>query len=95
MRRVTVGGGIGYAVHARGYNTFNLADPKQPLLIASTNTSQFGWKEIVLNGAGLALAAAGPSSTHDGRHDISLYDVSDPTKTELAKPPVAVKPARP
>src|SRR6185295_11627292 len=44
--------------------------------------SQFGWRQIVPNGSGLGLAAVGPNSTDDGPHDVSLYDLSDPTQTE-------------
>ena len=82
-KRLFVGNGIAYAVHTRGYNTFNLANPALPVLIQAGNTAQFGWKQIVPNGSGLGLAAVGPNSTDDGPHDIALYDLSDPKKTDV------------
>ncbi len=81
--RLFVGGGIAYATHTQGYNTFNLSNPAQPTLIAAGSTSQFGWKQIVPNGSGLGVAAVGQNSTDDGPHDISLYDVSNPSNTNV------------
>jgi hypothetical protein len=80
--RLFVGGGIAYATHTAGYNTFSLAVPGQPALLDAGSTSQFGWKQIVANGSGLGLAAVSPNSTNDGPHHVSLYDVSDPTQTD-------------
>ncbi|MFN0067732.1 MAG: hypothetical protein ACKVYV_08870 [Limisphaerales bacterium] len=81
-RRLFVGGGVAYAVHARGYNTFSLAQPTAPVLIAAGQTAQFGWKQIVLNGTGLGLAAVSPNSTLDGPHNVSLYNTADPAVTD-------------
>ncbi|MEO8428278.1 MAG: Ig-like domain-containing protein, partial [Verrucomicrobiota bacterium] len=82
-RRLFVGGGIAYAIHNKGYNTFGLGDPSNPALIKSSNTAQFGWKQIVPNGSGLGLAAVGPNLIDDGPHDISLYDLSRPSNTDV------------
>lgn len=79
--RLFVGGGIVYAVHTTGYNTFSLENLDAPMLIVAGNTAQFGWKQLVANGSGLGIAAVGPNSTDDGLHDISLYDIHDPTRT--------------
>src|SRR6185503_935778 len=51
-------------------------------LIAAGTTAQFGWRQLVPNGSGLGVAAVGPNATNDGPHDVSLYDVGDPTKTD-------------
>lgn len=80
--RLFAGGGIVYATHTAGYNTFSLADPAHPALIAGGSTPQLGWKQIVANGSGLGFAAVGPNSTDDGPHNVSLYDTSDPTQTD-------------
>lgn len=80
-RRLFVGGGIAYAVHSRGYNTFSLNNPIQPTLIASGNTTQWNWKQIASNGSGLGMAVWGLNASDDGTNDVSLYDVSDPTQT--------------
>jgi len=92
--RLFVGDDIANAVHQRGYNTIDVTDPDNPLVITVTNSSQFGWKQIVLNGSGLGVAAVSPNSTFDGPHNISLYDVTDPAVTdafiaEFATPGVA------
>jgi hypothetical protein len=81
-QRLFVGGGIAYTVHGSGYNTFNLTNPTQPVLIATGSTGQFSWKQIVANGSGLGVAAVGANPRNDGTHDISLYDVRDPTMTD-------------
>jgi streptogramin lyase len=93
-RRLFVDGSIAYAVHGKGYNTFGLADANTPVLLASSNTSQFGWKNIVLASADLGLATVGNNASFDGPHNVSLYDTSNPTLTnqyitELQTPGVA------
>jgi hypothetical protein len=75
--RLFVGGGLAYAVHATGYNTFDLSDPAHPALISQGNTTQLGWKQIVSNGSGLGVAAVGANFL--GPIDVSLYDLSSPT----------------
>ena len=79
--RLFVGGDLAYVTHSKGYNTFSLTNPALPAILATTNTAQFGWKQIVPNGSGLALAADGPNSTleNPADHSVSLYDVSNPT----------------
>ena len=76
--RLSVGDGFALSTWARGYNTFDLSDPAQPLLLAMGTTGQFGWKQIVPNGSGLGLAAVSPNSSSDGPHHVYLYDLSDP-----------------
>ncbi len=81
--RLFVGGGIAHAVHLRGTNTIDVRDPRHPVLIKATTTTQFGWKQIVLNGSGLGVAAVSPNLAFDGPHNVSLYDTRDPAKTDL------------
>ena len=93
-KRLFVGGDIAYAVHGKGYNTFDVADPTRPALLRSRNTPQFGWKHIVLNGSGLGVAATSPNTGFGGPHHISLYDVRDPSSdvqfvTQIPTPGVA------
>ena len=78
-RHLFVGGGIAYALHFDGYNTFSLADPAQPSLITAGQTGQRGWKALVANGSGLGVAAV--SIAPDEAGDINLYDLSDPAQT--------------
>jgi hypothetical protein len=88
--RLVVGGGIAYVTHSRGYNTFDVANPAQPILIAASNTGQSGWQQIVPNGSGIGIAAVGLTEPND----VSLYDTSDPLQTdrfltEIATPGIA------
>jgi uncharacterized repeat protein (TIGR01451 family) len=78
--RLFVGGDRAYVTHGRGYDTFDLTTPTHPVLIAAGTTTQVGWRQIVLNGSGLGIAAVGNNAS-DGDHSISLYDTSNPTKT--------------
>ncbi len=92
--RLFVGGTTAYAVHNRGYNTLDVRDPAAPRLITHRPLPQFGWKQIVLNGAGLGIATVSPNMAFDGPHHVSLYDVRDPAVTdaflaEFATPGVA------
>jgi hypothetical protein len=75
--RIFVGGGVAYTVHSTGYNTLDVSNPAEPVLITHGNTTQFGWKQIVANGSGLGIAAVGLNSTDDGAHDIFSYDLTD------------------
>ena len=70
-----------YAAHTRGYNVLSITNPALPVLAANVDTAQFGWKQLVVNGSGLGIAAVGLNSTSDGPHDISLYDFNIPTAT--------------
>ena len=81
--RLFVGGGVAYAVHGKGTNTVDLSDPLHPTLIQATSTPQFGWKQLVLNGSGLALGAVSPNQAFDGPHNVDLYDARDPSRTDL------------
>lgn len=80
--RLAVGGGLGYATHTSGFNVFSLVDPLKPVLLHQRRTSQFGWKQIVPNGSGLGVAAVGPNASDDGSHDVSLYDLRNPSATD-------------
>jgi hypothetical protein len=80
-RRLFVGGGIAYAVHGRGYNTFDLTRPPRPVLIRAGSTGQIGWRHLVLNGSGLGVAAVAVNSNSLG--DAWLYDVRDPQQTDV------------
>lgn len=76
--RLFVGGGVAFAVHTSGFNTFDLANPNTPVLNQAGGTNQFGWKQIVANGSGVGVAAMSPNSTGDGPHHVHLYDLSSP-----------------
>ncbi len=82
--RLFAGDRVLYATYLSGYNIFNISSGDRPAFVRMVTTAQFGWKQIVGNGSGLALAAVGPNSTDDGPHDISLYNVGvDGTASEF------------
>ncbi|MGE3308462.1 MAG: Ig-like domain-containing protein [Limisphaerales bacterium] len=80
--RLFVGNNLAYAVHTKGYDTFDVANATAPKLITAGNTPQFGWKQIVLNGSGSGLAAFSPNQAFDGPHHLGLFDTSNPTVTD-------------
>ncbi len=73
--RLFAGGGLAYAVDTQGFAVFDLSTPDLPAPMARQDTAQFGWKQLVPTGTGVALAAVGANSTDDGNHDVSLYDL--------------------
>ncbi len=92
--RLFVGDDVAYALHRKGYNTIDVSDPDNPQMITVTNAPQFGWKQIVLNGSGLGVAAVSPNLAFDGPHNVSLYNVTDTAVTdafiaEFATPGIA------
>jgi hypothetical protein len=82
-RRLSIGGGLAYTVHAKGYNVLDLTDPARPSLIRPGNTTQFGWRDLVSNGSGIGLATVGPNAPDNDPRDVSLYDLSHTTDTNL------------
>jgi len=92
--RLFVAGGLAYHVNITGFNIIDVSDPENPVLLHSEVTGAFGWKNIVTNGNGLAIATTSPNSTFDGPHHVSVYDVSDsssspPFLAEFPTPGVA------
>ncbi len=79
--RLFAGGGVAYAVHGAGVNSFGLADPLHPALLTAGNTNQFGWQQVALNGSGLALAAVGPNSFLAPSVEVELHDYRNPGQT--------------
>ncbi len=73
--RLSPGQGQLYAAHTTGWNVLDLTNPLQPARAAEFTTGQFGFKQLVPAGSGLAVAAASPNSTSDGPHDIDLYSI--------------------
>lgn len=81
--RLFVGDDVAYVVHQRGYNTIDVNNPAVPVVIATGNTTQSGWKQMALNGSGLGVAAVGPNPGTTSVQDVSLYDTSDPAQTNV------------
>lgn len=77
--RVFAGGGVAYAAHLSGYNTFDVTNPSLPTPIHTGNTAFFGWQQIVANGSGLGIGAAGATSP---TRDVVVYDISNPANVD-------------
>jgi hypothetical protein len=75
-RRLFVGGGLAYAVHARGYNLIGLTNPNQPQFLKDVISAQLGWKQLVANGTGIGIAMVGQNRSDDGPHDVSMYNLN-------------------
>jgi hypothetical protein len=81
-RRLFVGGGVAYATSYPGYATIDVHNPAAPTLIANAvDGGPNSFKQIVLNGSGLGVAAVGVNPRFDGTHDIWLYDTRNPAVT--------------
>ncbi len=83
--RVFAAEGVAYTVHGKGYNTIDVSNPRSIALITASNTTMFGWKHLVLNGSGLGVVATSPNFAFDGPHNISTYDVSNPSLTDVPR----------
>lgn len=78
--RFFVGGGRAHVVHNTGYNVFDVSNTESaPVLIATQATAQRGWKQLVDTGSGIGVAAVSPNLSFDGPHNVSLYDLRDPS----------------
>lgn len=78
--RVFVGGGFAYVTHSNGYRVFDLTDPDNPVERTSANDTQIGWSQIVANGSGLGLAAAGPQL--NANNQVQIYNLADPSRND-------------
>lgn len=92
VRNVTAQGGIGagqrplrifvglnklITTFVNGINVFSISNPEAPTLDIRHSTAQQGWKQIVYNGSGRAVATVSQNSTNDGVHNVGLYDVGE------------------
>lgn len=81
FRRLFVGGGFAYTTAAPGYDVFDVPDPAMILMVGSvTLGGPDSFKQIVLNGSGLGVAAVAPNPDNFS-HDVWVYDVSNPMVT--------------
>jgi hypothetical protein len=78
--RLFVGGGFAYVTHTDGYRVFDLADPDAPVERTSASDTQIGWSQLVANGSGLGLAAAGPQANNNSQ--VQVYNLSDPARND-------------
>jgi hypothetical protein len=83
--RLFVGDNIAYPVWYNGYNTISVTNPAQPSLISIGGegrvNGQLGWKQIVLNGSGLGVAAVGVNGF--APQNIYLHDTSNPSSNNV------------
>lgn len=79
-QRLFVGGGFAFVTHLDGYRVFDLSDPDAPVERTTAGDTQFGWSQLVANGSGLGLAAAGTAL--DNNRQVQLYNLSDPARND-------------
>ena len=79
--RLFAGSDYLYLTSFRGYSVFDIEGAGKPVARGSSQTQQFGWKQVVSGGSGLAVAAVSANSTLDGEHNIAIYDDSDRDET--------------
>ena len=81
-RRLFVGGDRAHVTSFPGYSVYDVSRPESMSRIGSAiDNGPNSFKQIVLNGSGLGIAAVGINPRNDGTHDIRLYDVGNPEDT--------------
>ncbi|RMG08240.1 MAG: hypothetical protein D6731_22230 [Planctomycetota bacterium] len=74
LLRVFAGAGRAHVVDFSGVTLVDVSDPAQPALVSFVRPGgQFGWEHVVLDGAGLAVAAVGGSSAGSANRDVSVH----------------------
>lgn len=74
--RLFAGEGTLYAVHGRGFHILDTAaDEATPPVLRNEVTSFFAWKQLVSNGSGLGLGAAGINTPISDPHHVELYNL--------------------
>ncbi len=82
LRRLFVGGGHAYVTSYPGYDTYDVRNPAAMARVGpAQDVGPNSFKQIVLNGSGLGVAAVGVNPRADGTHDVYLYDASNPAVT--------------
>jgi hypothetical protein len=82
LRRLFVGGGHAYVTSYPGYDTYDVRNPAVMVRVGQAqDAGPNSFKQIVLNGSGLGVAAVGVNPRADGTHDVYLYDASNPGVT--------------
>jgi hypothetical protein len=77
-RRLSLGDGLAYIVHWRGFHLIDVGNPTEPQLIELPQSGARGWKQIVPNGSGLGVAAVGKNAeVAPGNDEIYLYVLAD------------------
>jgi hypothetical protein len=72
--RIFLANNLAYITYINGFNSIDITDPLNPKILAqSGNTGQRGWQQIIPNGSGMGVAAAGVN----GPEDIYIYDLSN------------------
>jgi hypothetical protein len=73
--RLFVGDSFLLATHTSGVNRYALTVPTAPEHLGNFTNGQFGWKQMIGNGGGLAVATVSANSTPDGAHHLDLYNM--------------------
>lgn len=93
--RVFAADGLAYVTAFPGFDVVSIADLASPqLVVPARDAGPNSFKQIVLNGTGLGLAAVGNNPRADGTHDLSVYDTRVPAdgvvfRTTLPTPGLA------
>lgn len=74
--RLFAGEGTLYAGHGRGFHILDTAaNEASPPVLQNFETNFFGWKQLVSNGSGLGLSAAGINSPISDPHPVQVYNL--------------------
>ncbi|MGE4181468.1 MAG: Ig-like domain-containing protein [Limisphaerales bacterium] len=78
-QRIFAGGERVYVGTGSGYATVDVSDPMDLRVLGSATSQQFGWAQVVPNGAGLGLGAVSVNRSFDG--DVYVNELSNPGQT--------------
>lgn len=79
-KRLSLGSGFALVASSVGYDYIDTRNPAAMVRLgAAANTGPASFKQIVPNGSGLGIAAVGAQPRDDGTHDVSIYDLKDPS----------------
>ncbi len=82
--RLNLSVGRAYAVYPAGVVVFDLSDPRAPTVLATRNTTQNGWKQLIPVLSDLAVAIDGLNLVDEEPQDVSLFDLgSDGTQLDF------------
>jgi hypothetical protein len=78
--RLVAGSGLAYATVSTGFDVFTIGTNSQPSLLKQNRPGQSDWREIVVNGSGLGIAAVN-QGFFGTPLDVELYNLPAPDQS--------------
>jgi len=82
-RRLSAGTNHLYVANQFGYEVVEISNPSEMKVVGlGSRLGPFAFKQIVDNGSGLGVAAVGVNADETATHDVHLFDLGDPLRTD-------------